>query len=59
MFKTINEEAFRNDLLLSPFFNDIEMESDVDLAIDTWYSLFLSVLDKHAHIKKKRVKSYN
>ena len=32
------------------------MTSDVQAATDMWYTLFLSEINKHAHLKTKRIK---
>ncbi len=56
-FKRFNEDNFISDLSNSPF-NLIELEEDVNIAMEKWYDLFERVLDKHAPIRNKRVKSY-
>ena len=56
-FKKFNEQEFRADLLHAPF-HEVEMESDIDTAVEKWYNIFTTIIDKHAPTKIKRVKSY-
>ena len=54
--KHFNQENFLKELLSLPFDN-ILSTSNPDSALDIFYSLFLSVLNKHAPMKKKRIKN--
>ena len=54
-FKNFKEDAFVNDLIQLPFV-DIQRESDVDEAWSKWYDLLMSVINKHAPYKTKRVR---
>ena len=54
-FKNFKEDAFVNDLIQLPFV-DIQRESDVDEAWGKWYDLLMSVINKHAPYKTKRVR---
>lgn len=54
--KTLNEEAFLQDLFNAPFYS-VEFENDPDLCLQRWYDIFNSILDKHAPIITKRVKN--
>lgn len=55
-FKHFDKDAFLLDLQLTHF-NVIFDLTDADMALEVWYRLFLSVLNKHAPIKTRRVKS--
>ena len=37
--------------------SNIESYGNVDNILDAWYSLFISVIDKHAPIKTHRIKN--
>ena len=54
-FKKFEPLAFLHDLSQMPF-SEIYQFTDPDTALHKWYELFLSVLDKHAPLSKKRVK---
>lgn len=54
-FKTFSQTAFLSDLSKTPFDNVLHT-NDPEVALTTWYELFLEVLDRHAPIRKKRVK---
>ena len=54
-FKRFNENDFLFDLSNAPF-SDIYNESDPNNALSMWYQTFLTVLNKHAPLKRKRVK---
>ena len=54
-FKNFNSDTFLYDLSCTPFYG-ILLHSDPNLALDIWYSYFLAVLDKHAPVRRKRVK---
>lgn len=54
-FKNFDENAFLNDLFAVPW-SDIETCSNVDDALEAWYSLFIETIDKHAPIKEHRIK---
>lgn len=55
-FKNFDVNHFFFDLNQTPF-NIIHAETDPDIALSAWYTLFLSVLDKHAPVRRKRVRS--
>ena len=54
-FKKFDKDAFLYDLSKVSF-NPVYQYIDPEKALDIWYSLFLPVLDKHAPIRKKRVR---
>ena len=54
-FKKFNATLFLHDLEFAPFRN-VFNENDPNAAIETWYDIFLSILDKHAPLRTKRVK---
>ena len=54
-YKHLNEASFIDDLSHVPW-NVIETFDDVDDCLDTWYKLFLVVIDKHLPWKERRVK---
>lgn len=56
--KNLNENAFLQDLKDAPFCS-VESENDPDLCLQQWYSIFISVLDKHAPLITKRIKKYH
>ena len=56
--KKFDAIAFWNDLDATNF-DLVYLYNDPESALDTWYDLFLSVLNKHAPMKKRRVKSTN
>lgn len=53
--KNFNKDLFLQDLSCVPFDN-VHRHNDPDEALAEWYSMFLRVLDKHAPVRKKRVK---
>lgn len=53
--KNFNRVAFLNDLHWTPFLS-VFSNSNPDDALAEWYRIFLSVLDKHAPIREKRIK---
>ena len=55
-FKNFNQSAFLSDLDKVPF-HTVLLASDPDTALSVWYDLFLRVLDRHAPLRVKRVKS--
>ena len=55
-FKSFDENAFLHDLSAVPWSN-IESYGNIDNIFDAWYSLFISVIDKHAPIKTHRIKN--
>ena len=55
-FKSFDENAFLHDLSAVPWSN-IESYGNVDNILDAWYSLSISVIDKHAPIKTHRIKN--
>ena len=54
-FKQFDERAFFMDLHVIPFENEYSF-SDPNVALSHWIDLFLDVINKHAPLKKKRVK---
>ncbi|VDI73723.1 Hypothetical predicted protein [Mytilus galloprovincialis] len=54
-FKNFNENKFLEDLNKTNF-AQIEQISDIQSATDMWYKLFLSVINRHAPVKVKRIK---
>ena len=54
-FKQFDERAFLMDLHVIPFKNVYNF-SDPNVALSHWIDLFLDVINKHAPLKKKRVK---
>ena len=54
-FKHFNKDFFFADLN-EACFNLVYNHSDPDLALNCWYDIFLSILNKHAPMKTKRVK---
>ena len=55
-FKKFDKDHFLSDLSEIPF-GEVYNETDPDTALSVWYTLFLPVLDKHAPIRRKRVKN--
>ena len=55
-FKRFEPLAFLHDLNQMPF-SEIYQFTDPDAALQKWYELFLSVLNRHAPLCKKRVKN--
>ena len=53
--KRFNKDAFLNDLHWTSFLSVFGC-SDPDDALSEWYRIFISVLDKHAPIREKRIK---
>ena len=56
VFKHFDKEAFFHDMNMAPF-NDVLNASDPGKALDTFYECFLPIINKHAPLCKKRVKS--
>lgn len=54
-FKDFNERAFLRDLSFAPFTNVCNYLDPIH-ALTAWYEAFLPVVDKHAPLRKKRVK---
>ena len=54
-FKHFDQDAFLWDLSLAPFVNVFSF-SDPNQALTAWYEAFLPVVEKHAPIRKRRVK---
>ena len=54
-FKHFNDDIFLNDLMTANW-TDIETMNDVDSIMETWYSMFTQIVDKHAPVKTQRVK---
>jgi len=57
-FKKFDPFGFRNELSMIPW-HKIKTERDPNKAWDLWYQMFLSIADKHAPLKKRRVKGSN
>ena len=57
-FKNFDEARFNEDLKLIPW-DIIKVFDTADDALDTWYSLFSEVVDKHIPLKQHRVKKVN
>ncbi|KAK3099743.1 hypothetical protein FSP39_008908 [Pinctada imbricata] len=57
-YKNFDEAKFLQDLT-DINFNELKNFTEPNLALDQFYKLFVSVLDKHAKIKSKRVKCKN
>ena len=57
-FKNFDEPRFNEDLKSIPW-NIIKVFDTADDALDTWYSLFSEVVDKHIPLKQHRVKKVN
>ena len=54
-FKHFNKAAFFNDLHWAPF-TEVLNCTDPDKALATWYSVYLTTVNRHAPSKRKRVK---
>ncbi len=54
-FKHFNKAAFFNDLHWAPFAEVLNC-TDPDNALATWYNVYLTVVNRHAPLKRKRVK---
>ena len=54
-FKHFNKAAFFNDLHWAPF-TEVLNCTDPDKALATWYSVYITVVNRHAPLKRKRVK---
>ena len=54
-FKHFDQDAFLWDLSLAPFVNVFSF-SDPNQALTAWYEAFLPVVEKHAPIRRRRVK---
>ena len=54
-FKHFNQNDFLRDLSSAPFAAVLEV-SDPTTALVTWYEGFLPVIEKHAPLRRKRVK---
>ena len=55
-FKHFCQEAFLNDLNTAPW-SLLDVFHDVNEKLDTWNSLFMSIVDQHAPIVTRRVKN--
>ena len=55
-YKNFKEADFLGDLAEAPF-HEVYEETTPDAALDRWYSIFLPILNKHAPIKRRRVKN--
>ncbi|CAB3983518.1 RNA-directed DNA polymerase from mobile element jockey [Paramuricea clavata] len=53
--KSLNNELFAKDLSEAPWDSAFVFE-DTDDIVDSWYSIFINILNKHAPIISKRVK---
>ena len=56
VFKNFDKDTFSHDLNRAPF-NNVFNNSDPNQALDSFYSTLLPIIDKHAPLRKKRVKS--
>ena len=54
-YKYFDERNFLYDLCMANF-NHVYQFTDPDQALDEWYKIFLSVFNKHAPLRTKRVK---
>ena len=54
-FNKFNQVNFRNELSKAPW-QEISNEKDPNVAWDLWTQIFVSIADKHAPLKKKRVR---
>ena len=54
-FKHFNFDAFYHDLNIAPF-TAVCKVNDSDQALTLWYQILLSIFNKHAPIKSKRIK---
>ena len=54
-FKHFNKAVFFNDLHWAPF-TEVLNCTDPDKALATWYNVYLTVVNRHAPLKRKRVK---
>ena len=55
-YRNFSQENFTNMLQNSPFL-DIVDDSDVNNALNRWYDLYMAAVNKHAPLKKKRLRS--
>ena len=54
--KSFNEQAFLNDLTDSNIYHTSEM-LDIELALEYFTKSFITIIDKHAPLKKLRIKN--
>ena len=54
-FKHFNQSLFYHDLEIAKF-HRVFNETNPNAAMDTWYEVFMEVLDKHAPMRTRRVK---
>ena len=54
-FAKFDEIAYLADLRGAPF-SEVYNHTDPDDALNTWYSIFNNILERHAPQKKKRIK---
>ncbi|WP_419587318.1 endonuclease/exonuclease/phosphatase family protein, partial [Thiolapillus sp.] len=54
-FKRFNKDIFLFDISCAPFSN-VYSFNDPDDAMLAWYNIFMPIIDKHAPLRKKRVK---
>ena len=54
-FKHFNKAAFFNDLHWAPF-TEVLNWTDPDKSLATWYNVYLTVVNRRAHLKRKLVK---
>ena len=54
-YNNFDSDNFIYDLLHMPW-SDIKKCTVVDVALDTWMTLFVGVCDKHASVKRRKVK---
>lgn len=55
-FKNFNVESFNDELERTPW-RSVNNHCDPNLMWDCWKTMFLDIVDKHAPIKKKRIKN--
>ena len=54
--KSFNANSFKSDLMNLPWSNTNNLE-DVNDRWELWKNMFLSIVDKHAPFKRKRVRN--
>ena len=54
-FRKFNVESFLNDLYMLPWV-ELDSKQNVDQMWESWKTLFLKVLDKHAPKRSKRIR---
>ena len=54
-FKRFNKDIFLFDISCAPFSNVYNFSNPDDVML-AWYDIFMPIIDKHALLRKKRVK---